>query len=206
MSEWQIIAADGCSGVCAKMDMLELILSRRSVRHFLNKTIPDEILSQVLQAGASAPSGGNVQAWGFVVVRSDEGRKGLCALAPGVIGEPAVILVLCVDERMASYSSPLEDESFRKSAQAKEDLKSAWISMGAALENLLLAAYSFGVGACPVGSFHRQGVACFLDLPQGVQPALLVAFGYPVSQPSASPRRPPAEIIYGERWGAPYGA
>lgn len=55
-----------------KLEFLELIKSRRSVRHFENKSIPDEILSSILEAACASPSAHNSQPWRFIVLKNDK--------------------------------------------------------------------------------------------------------------------------------------
>jgi nitroreductase len=174
------------------MDVLEAIFTRRSVRAFTNQPLEAEALRQVLQAGMAAPSGGNLQAWGFVVVQSPKRLAGLRSLAPGIIGEPAAVIAICLDEERAR----------RLGGTGSEHL--ARLDIGLATQNMLLAAHALGWGACPIGSFHPQAVSLFLGLPEGVQPILLLALGVPKVKPTPPGRRPPAEIIFTERWGQPY--
>jgi nitroreductase len=174
------------------MDTLEAILTRRSVRAFTPEPVPGEMVRDVLQAGAAAPSGGNVQAWGFVVIRSPERLAGLRSLAPGIIGEPKVVIAICLDG----------DRAVRLGGAGGERL--AWLDIGLAIENLLLAAHSLGLGACPIASFHRQAVAAFLGLPPEVQPVLLLVLGYPRIKPSPPGRRPLPEVCFLEEWNTPY--
>jgi nitroreductase len=175
------------------METLEAIFTRRSVRAFTSEPVPDELLRQVLQAGAASASGGNVQAWGFVLVRSAERLAALRSLAPGIIGQPTAVIAICLDSERAA----------RLGGGGGERL--AWLDIGLATQNLLLAAHDLGLGACPIGSLHRQGVAAFLDLPPGVQPVLLMALGYPQIKPATPGRRPLSEVCFLEEWGMPYG-
>lgn len=173
------------------METLEAIHSRRSVRAFTEEPVPEETLRQVLQAGVSAPSGGNVQPWGVVVIRDDRRLRAMRALAPGIIGQPAVLIVVGLDAERA------------KSLGGDLGLQLAWIDVGLTLQNMLLAARDLGLGACPVGSFHRQGVAMFLGLPPHIQPVLLLALGYPRLKPHSRGRRPLPEVCFAETWGQP---
>ena len=175
------------------MDVLEAIHTRRSVRAFTAEPVPDAVLRQVLEAGRASASGGNVQPWGFVLVRAQERLAGLRSLSPGIIGRPTAVVAICLDAERAGRLGGPEAE------------RSAWLDIGVAAENLLLAAHGLGLGACPIGSFHRGGVARFLGLPQGVEPILLVALGYPLRPPSPARRRPPGEVCFLERWSVPYG-
>lgn len=173
------------------METLEAIHSRRSVRAFTEEPIPEELLRQALQAAAAAASGGNVQPWGFVLVRDPHRLQALRALAPGIIGQPTALVAICLDaqraERLGGALGP----------------RLAWIDIGLATQNLLLAAHDLGLEACPIGSFHRQAVALFLDLPSHVRPVLLIALGYPQAKPPSPGRRPLAEVCFAECWGEP---
>jgi nitroreductase len=174
------------------MDTLEAILTRRSVRAFRPEPVPDELLHQVLQAGAASASGGNVQPWGLVLIRSPERLAGLRSLAPGIIGQPTAVIAVCLDSGRAN----------RQGGAGGERL--AWLDIGLATQNLLLAAHHLGLGACPIGSFHRQGVVIFLGLSAGVEPVLLVALGYPAIKPTPPGRRPLSEVCFAEEWGTAY--
>jgi nitroreductase len=174
------------------METLEAIFTRRSVRAFTSEPLPDELLRQVLQAGAASASGGNVQAWGFVLVQAAERLAALRSLAPGIIGQPAAFIAICLDSERAA----------RLGGSGGEWL--AWLDIGLATQNLLLAAHDLGLGACPIGSLYRPGVAALLDLPAGVQPVLLMALGYPQIKPESPGRRPLSEVCFLEEWGMPY--
>lgn len=174
------------------METLEAIFTRRSVRRFTDQPLADELLSQIVQAGAAAPSGGNLQARNFILVRSKPHLASLQSLAPGIIGSPQAIIVTCLDNRRATQLGGSGSE------------RHAWMDVGIAIQNMLLAAHSLGIGACPIGSFHREAVANYLEIPNGVQPVLLVALGYAVQAPTSPGRRPMSEVCFSEKWGQPY--
>lgn len=50
------------------MDALEAIFTRRSIRKYEKRTIPDKVLNEILDAGFSAPSAGNQQPWHFIII------------------------------------------------------------------------------------------------------------------------------------------
>jgi albonoursin synthase len=175
------------------VETLEAIHTRRSVRAFTRDPLPDELLDRLLRAGAASASGGNVQAWGFVLVRHPARVAALCSLAPGIIGRPAAVIAICLDRERAR----------RLGGDGGEHLM--WLDIGLATQNLLLAAHDLGLGACPIGSYHARGVAILLDLPPEVEPVLLLALGYPAVKPSPPGRRPLAEVCFEEGWGRPYG-
>jgi len=174
------------------METLEAIMTRRSVRAFTGEPIAEETLRKLLEAGRASASGGNVQPWGFVLVSEPVRVQALRALAPGIIGQPAAILVIGLDrERAVRLGGSMNEQS-------------AWIDIGIAIDNLLLAAHALGLGACPIGSFHPGAVAHFLGLPEAVQPVLLLAVGIPRFKPESPGRRPLGEVCFREEWGVPY--
>lgn len=181
---------DGRTGILT-METLEAIFTRRSIRAFTEEPVPEELLRQVLQAGAASASGGNVQAWGFVLVRTPMRLAGLRSLAPGIIGQPTAVIAVCIDVARAARLGGVGNE------------RMAWLDIGLATQNMLLAAHSLGLGACPIGSFHREAVAVFLGLPSGVQTVLLLALGHPKIRPQSPGRRPLSEVCFAEEWSKP---
>ena len=57
------------------MDMYQLVMKRRSVRHFKDQVIPEAIIEKLLDGANNAPSGGNIQPLSVIVVREAEGRS-----------------------------------------------------------------------------------------------------------------------------------
>jgi nitroreductase len=173
------------------MNTLEAIFTRRSIRSFTPDPVSDEDLHTIIQAAAAAPSGGNAQKRLFLAVRQPRRITALRALAPGIIGLPPAVIVLCLDRRGLPPSEALSP--------------SLHYDIGTSLENILLAAQDVGLGACPVASFHPGGVAIFLDLPAAVEPCLLVVVGRPKFTPPAPRKRNLDEIYYPERYEARHG-
>ena len=58
-------------------DVLGLMKTRRSIRRFKQKDVPDELLEKIMEAGRWAPSGDNGQAWRFIVVRDPVTKEAL---------------------------------------------------------------------------------------------------------------------------------
>lgn len=174
------------------MDTMQTIFSRRSVRDFRRERIPDDLVHQILEAATASPSGGNVQAWGFVLIRAPERVAALRSLAPGIIGEPDIVVAVCLDA----------DRATRLGGSGGE--QTAWLSLGMAIENILLAAHALGVGACPVGSFHAGAVSSFLELPDHIQLILLVTLGYSRNEPPSPGRRSISDVCFAEKWGETY--
>jgi len=169
--------------------MLALIKVRRSVREHTAAPVPIGILEQLLQAARWAPSGGNQQQWCFVVVRDALRIRKIAAVSPGLLGQPAALVVICVARGAESGRSQELDEAC------------SLIETGLAAQNLMLAATAFGLGSCPVRSFNVPALSRLLGLPEQVHPELIVTLGYPARGVKAPPRRPAEETVHWEQYG-----
>jgi len=106
-----------------------------------------------------------------------------------------VLIVACLTmQDMLRYA----DESRQKS---EHDL--AVQSLGAALQNLLLAAHANGLGACwfcaPI--FCKEVIRKILKIPDDVEPQALITLGYPAEKPRAPSRKPLETYSYVDCWG-----
>ncbi len=70
-----------------------------------------------------------------------------------------------------------------------------------ATQNILLAAYALGLGTCVVKSFSHAAMKEILEIPEGIEPELLVVVGYPDDAPAPPRRTPLKEITYLNRFG-----
>lgn len=166
------------------METLEAIRTRRSVRRFLDREIPREVIRDILAAGVRAPNGGNRQPWRFVVVTDREKIRRFDPVAhqPCVEKAPAVI-VACADphDTWARY-----DENDQ-----------CWLlDTCAAIENMLLAIHDMGLGGVWVITFSKQAVRRLVGIPRHWQIVSIVPFGYPRGETSLSSRRPLSEVAF----------
>jgi nitroreductase len=168
------------------MELVEALRTRRSVRQWSPDPVSDEKLKELVQAAAWAPSGSNNQPWAFVIIREEGNLKRLRAAAPGIAGRATAVVLMCLDRRRGD-----EDPG-------TSEYDMVHMSLGAAMQNLLLAAHDQGLGACAIGSFHHASLASIVSLPPHLELKLLIALGYPVSQPKAPPLRPLREMCFFE--------
>ena len=144
------------------------IASRREVRRYADRPVPDEVQLQILDAGRLAGNANNRQPWRFVLVESPERREGLAELvyAPGNVRGAQLIVVIAV-----SGKGPVTFDA------------------GRCAQNMLLAAWDLGVGGCPNGMPDRKPVIELLGLREGEEPAIVLTFGYPAKlrDPSSRP-------------------
>ena len=172
------------------MELLEALSTRRSVRQWTSDPVPDEMLRELVEAAARAPSGSNNQPWAFVIIREPGRLKRLRAASPGIAGRAAAVILICLDRNRG-------DET-----PGTSEYDMVHLSLGAAMQNLLLAAHDRGLGACAIGSFHHASLGSIVSLPPHLELKLLIALGYPVSQPDAPALRPLSEVCYFEEVGS----
>jgi nitroreductase len=167
------------------MDVHTLFRRRFSCRSYRPDPVPQEAIDAMLDAAIWAPSGGNLQPWRFVIVRSPGLRRSLASAAYGqsfVAAAPTVVVVCAVPDESARHYGPRGRDLYCLQDTA------------AATENLLLAAVDLGLGACWVGAFDERAVARELDLQDGWRPVAMVPVGFPAEKESRRSRRPVADI------------
>lgn len=200
-------------------DMFDVISARRSIRKFQLHLVPKELVLEVLAASGWAPSAHNAQPYGFVILENAQIKYELADAMAQVWVEdlakdgqtidgdkrqerverfakaPALILA-CITriEGLPNYS----DE--RRQA-CLHDL--AVQSLGAAIENLLLAAHAKGLGACWYSApcFCKETVRQTLEIPGEVEPQAFVVLGYPAETPTAPKKKLLTEFCFVDEWG-----
>ena len=159
------------------MSLLDVILNRRSIRRYENKQIPKDILDKIVEAGRQSPSAVNKQPYHFVIVTDSEIKKKLKSLLNRFLEKAPVTIVGC--------------------ANTKAILTGKWATVDTiiALENMVLAAWSLGIGSCWIGSFKEQKVKDTLKIPQNWKVVALVTFGYPAETPKPKKKKPTDELF-----------
>jgi nitroreductase len=171
------------------MELSEAIKGRRSIRAFRNKAVPEEIVEKLIDAASWAPSAGNIQPWEFVIVRKSAVKKNLAqaALNQTFVEEAPVVIVVCADEERSSMGYGVRGRTL----YCIQDT-------AAATQNILLTAYSLGLGACWIGAFHEDEAKKALNAPEGIRPVGIIPVGYPDEVPSRRYRRPLSQIMHHE--------
>ena len=157
--------------------MLELIMSRRSVRKFQAKPVAEQDITDLLKAAMNAPSAGNEQAWQFVILQGEQFDAYLDINRNTPKGAPVGILV-CEDRQAEKYQG-----------YAVQDC-------AAAVENILLAAHAKGLGSVWTAVFPNNVAAVkqLLGLPEHVAPFACLPIGYPDQTVNAADRYDAAKV------------
>jgi nitroreductase len=170
------------------MELSEAIKGRRSVRAFKQQDVPEETVEKLIDAARHAPSAGNIQPWEFVIARKQDTKKELAQAAnQAFVEEAPVVIVVCTNENRSSTGY-----GFRgKTLYCIQDT-------AAATQNILLTAYSLGLGTCWVGAFNETEAKKTLKTPNGIRPVAMIPVGYPNRTPSQRDRRPINQIVHHE--------
>ncbi|MDO9538262.1 MAG: nitroreductase family protein [Thermoplasmata archaeon] len=161
------------------MELIESIRDRRSVRKMDTKPVPREMIEQILEAGKSAPSAGNLQARDFFVVTSKEMRERFvnAALGQKFIAIAPVAIVVCANlEKIESYGQRGKELYCIQDASAS-------------CQNMLLAIHGFGLGGCWIGAFDELAVSKIMGLPEHLRPVAIIPIGYPTESPKERRKR-----------------
>jgi nitroreductase len=152
------------------VSLYDLIISRRSIRQFAPKAVPREILERTVNAGRLAPSASNLQPLEFVVV--DDGSL-----------KQAVFPWLKWAGYIAPEGNPLPGHEPQAyiftliNTRIRE--KGYEYDVGAAMENMILAALGEGVAGCWLISIDRPKVGELLGIPAAYKIDAVLALGYP---------------------------
>lgn len=167
------------------MDILAAVKGRRSIRRFRNTPLPAHFLGTLEESLLEAPSAGNLQSRRFYFVFREEIRKRLAEAGyrQDFIGEAPLAVVCCADLRIANQYGERG-----RSLYCLQDV-------AASIQNLMLVAYSLGLGTAWVGAFDEKGVSRILNLPAHLRPVAIVPVGYPEEKPPRPGRVPREDAI-----------
>lgn len=156
------------------MNVSEAILTRRTIRKFMQKEIPIEALRSLVDAARLAAHGGNIQPLKYSIVAGKELREKVfettrwAACIPD--GTPKE------GERPVAYIMVYADETIKKECM---------VDAGAAVTNIMLAAHEMGIGSCWIGSLNRVALREILQTPENLKILYAVALGYPAQKSRA---------------------
>lgn len=166
-------------------DAIQTIMTRPSVRSFLDKPVPEETVERLLRAAMAAPSAKNSRPWAFVLIRDRAELEKLGAALPNAKMTATAPLAVAI---CGVLDKTLPGEA-----------RDYWIQdCAAATENFLLAVHALGLGAVWTGVHPiSERIAILketLRLPDGVEPFCLIPFGWPAGPVDAKDKWDPAAV------------
>jgi len=169
------------------MDTLDAIRTKRAVRVFQDRPLPDEVLAAILNAGRRAQSSKNSQPWHFVVVRQRATLEALSKLGTfaGHLAGAALAVVIVTPDPAQRWSIMFD--------------------AGQSAAYMQLAAWDLGVGSCPATIYEPEQAEALMGVPAEWHIRAALSFGYPAEPATSLPpklagRRRPEEVVHYEKW------
>ncbi len=154
------------------MEFLEKVKQARTIRRYKQNPISQETLKELVECGIYSPSGSNKQPLKYVIVQKEEERQDIFPLikwagalkdwsGPKEGERPMGYLVILLDATLS---------------------KNPGVDHGIAAQSIQLGAASIGLGCCMIGAFNKKRVKEVLQLPEHLEPLLLLALGEPAEK------------------------
>ena len=163
------------------MEFMEVVRSRRSIRKYIPKDIPEQKLANILEAARLSPSGGNRQPWKFIVIKEKDMKAKVAEACSKQLwmGDASAIIVGCW------IPIPGRDDI----ALARD------VTM--AMEHIVLAAVNEGFGTCWIGASGERANALrsLLQIPPEVGINASITIGYPAAPPRQKETKKIEEIV-----------
>ena len=169
------------------MEVLEAILTRRSIRDYRPGAIAEEDIQQLLKAAMYAPSAHNYQPWHFVVIKEKILLQKIRKLHPyaDMLKKASLAIIVCGDLKLERHIGYLVQDC------------------AAATQNILLAAHGLGLGAVWLGIYPRvnriKAITKLIGLPKGIMPLTMVSVGNPAEEKIIKDRFK-TERVHINRW------
>lgn len=183
--------------------VLKCLYERGSVRSFLDKDISEEVMSKILDAGCHAATGGNLQPYSVIEIRSKEKKKLLMdteCMQP-IVKQAPVNLLFCIDWHRIERWAKLNHAPFT----ARQGYRHFWIALQdtiIAAQTCCTAADALGLGSVYLGTVE----SCFdelkdiFKLPEGVFPVVVVSMGYPKVEPKIASKHMHDVMVHKEEY------
>jgi len=132
------------------------VASRREIREYADRAIPEDVVRTILDAGRLAGSAKNRQPWRFLLVEDETARARLAEAVFEPTNVQGARLVVAIVGRSG-------------------------FDTGRCAQNMLLAAWNAGVGSCPNGQRDPAAARAALGL-EDEEIAAVLTFGYPARE------------------------
>jgi nitroreductase len=174
------------------MDFHEVLQARRSIRTFFPRPIEMEKIGAILQAASHAPSVGDLKPWKFIVVTKARQLQAIADSCPYEkwLYQAPLVIVVCTQQDRAETFYPGYGRLWASQ------------SCAAAAQNMLLTAVDLELAGCWVSSFEVPKLKENLHIPDGVEPEILIAIGYPDEDPPKQKFQPYDSYVYFNDYGA----
>ena len=170
------------------MNVSEAIRTKRAVRKFLEKPLPEEVVTTILNAGRRSQSSKNEQAWQFIAIRDKSKLKEIsqCGEWAGHIAGAALAVAILTPDPAAKFQTMFD--------------------AGQAAAFMQLTAWELGVGSCPASIYEYEKARGILGFPSEWHLRIALSFGYALDEenftaaPKKGGRKPLQELAHWEVW------
>ena len=170
------------------MNVSEAIRTKRAIRKFQDKPLPDNIIHAILNAGRRSQSSKNEQPWQFIAIRDKSVLKALseCGAWAGHLAGAAVGVAILTPDPSAKFQTMFD--------------------AGQAAAFMQLAAWELGVGSVPASIYEAEKAREILSFPADWHLRIALSFGYPVEEekllapPKKGGRRSLEEVVHWDTW------
>ena len=172
------------------MKFIELAKKRVSVRSYKKDAVPGNLLNEVLEAGRLAPTACNLQPFRFIVVQD---KSTLAALAKSYpadwFAEAPAVIVFCA----------LPNVAWKRKTDGRCLID---IDVAIAADHMTLAAVDAGLGTCWIGAFKPDVVRDVLNIPENIEPVVMLTLGFPNDTGRPKTRKGLSELVCRETWNS----
>jgi FMN reductase [NAD(P)H] len=183
-------------------ETLRSILSHQTCRAFSDKPIDDQTLRLLISCAQSAPTKSNLQQYSIIVVRDADLRRRMGDLVPSMawLATAPVALVFLGDLRRIRELAKLRGHDYQN--DNVDTFMNGAVDAAVAMQNLIVAAESIGLGTCPVSYVRNRldDLAEILSLPDGVFPICTLTIGHPVGRRRASMRLAQDIVVHQDKY------
>ncbi len=170
------------------MNVSEAIRTKRAVRKFLDRPLPEDVVQAILNAGRRSQSSKNEQPWQFIAIQDKSILKALseCGSWAGHLAGAALGVAILTPDPTAKFQTMFD--------------------AGQASAFMQLAAWELGVGSVPASIYESEKAREILGFPAEWNLRIALSFGYPVEEqklsapPKKGGRRSLEEIVHWDRW------
>jgi nitroreductase len=170
------------------MNVLDAIRTKRAIRKFQDRPLPDQFIHTILNAGRRAQSSKNEQAWQFIAIRDKATLKALSGFGTwaGHLAGAALGVAILTPDPAARFQTMFD--------------------AGQAAAFMQLAAWELGVGSVPASIYEVEKARELLGFPPEWHLRIALSFGYPLdaeklsAAPKKGGRRSLEEIVHWEKW------
>ena len=170
------------------MNVSEVIRTKRAIRKFQDRPLPEEVIHSILNAGRRSQSSKNEQGWQFIAIRDKNILKALskCGTWAGHLAGAALGVAILTPDPTVKFQTMFD--------------------AGQAAAFMQLAAWEMGVGSVPASIYEAEKAREILGFPPEWHLRIALSFGYPVEEeklsapPKKGGRRSLEEVVHWDRW------